>query len=57
MSPLVIGAAPKDRLVSSKRAVDGGRFDEPHDGIKPSAEVPSQHTDGDRFELNDLRDP
>jgi hypothetical protein len=50
---IVIGAAPKDRLVSSERAVDGGRFGEPHDGIKFSAEVPSHHTDGDRFELND----
>jgi hypothetical protein len=50
---IVIGAAPKDRLVSSERAVDGGRFGEPHDGIEPSAEVPSHHTDGDRFELND----
>jgi len=54
---IVIEAAPKGRLVSSERAVDGGRFGEPHDGIKPTAEVPSHHTDGDRFELNDLRDP
>jgi hypothetical protein len=54
---LVIGAAPSGRLVSSQRAVSGGRFGEPHEGIQPTAEVPSHHTDGDRFSVDDLRDP
>ena len=54
---LVIGAAPSGRLVSSERAVSGGRFGEPHEGVQPTAEVPSHHTDGDRFSVDDLRDP
>jgi len=54
---VVIGAAPSGRLVSSERAVAGGRFGEPHDGIRPVAEVPSHFTDGGTFALDDLRDP
>jgi len=54
---LIIGAAPSGRLVSSERAVSDGRFGEPHEGIQATAEVPSYHTDGDRFSVADLRDP
>ncbi len=54
---IMIGAAPSGRLVSSERAVTGGRFGEPFEGIEPAAEVPSHHTDGDRFSLDELRDP
>jgi hypothetical protein len=47
---VLIAGAPS-RLVSSERAVSGGRFGEPHHGIQPTAEAPSHHIDSGRFSI------
>lgn len=52
---VLVRAAP-DQLVSSERAVSGGRFGEPAGYLRnPVADVPSYHIDGGRFELADVQ--
>ena len=53
-----IAAGPIGRtLVSSERAVSGGRFGDPEGSIRPVAEVPSHYIDEGRFALDELSDP
>ena len=53
-----VSAAPRGKtlLVSSERAVSGGRFGEPDARIVPTEEVPGYHEDAGRFSIADVRD-
>lgn len=55
---LLISAAPRGshQLVSSERAVSGGRFGDPAGYITPTAEVPPYHLDHGRFTLAEIAD-
>jgi hypothetical protein len=53
-----IAAGPMGRtLVSSERAVSGGRFGDPGGVHRPVAEVPSHYIDEGRFAVDELSDP
>jgi hypothetical protein len=53
-----IAAAPMGTtLVSSERAVSGGRFGDPSGAIRPTLEVPSHYLDEGRFRLEEIIDP
>jgi hypothetical protein len=53
-----IAAAPMGTtLVSSERAVSGGRFGDPAGAIRPTMEVPSHYVDEGRFQLEEIIDP
>lgn len=57
---VTIAAAPAGKaLVSSERAVSGGRFGEPYGGLPQpvAAEVDTHFSDSASFDLEDLRDP
>ncbi len=52
----LLTAAPRDQLVSSDRAVSGGRFGEPAGYLKnPVRDVPSYHLDSGRFDIDDVQ--
>jgi hypothetical protein len=54
----LFAAAPTDvLLVSSERAVPGGRFGEPDARISPVADVPTRHAENALFAITDLLDP
>ena len=55
---LLISAAPRGshQLVSSERAISGGRFGDPAGYITPTAEVPPYHLDHGRFSLREMSD-
>jgi len=51
---MLLTAAPSDQLVSSERAVSGGRFGEPEGYLTdPMTDVPTYHLDSGRFPLAD----
>jgi hypothetical protein len=53
-----IAAAPMGTtLVSSERAVSGGRFGDPSGAIRPTFEVPSHYLDEGRLRLEEIFDP
>jgi hypothetical protein len=53
-----IAAAPMGTtLVSSDRAVSGGRFGDPVGAIRATTEVPSHYVDEGRFRLEEIIDP
>ncbi len=55
---LLLSAAPRGehKLVSSERAVPGGRFGQPEGCIVPTAEVPPHHFDHGRFTMAEIAD-
>jgi len=53
---MLLTAAPSDQLVSSERAVSGGRFGEPAGHLQnPVADVPTYHLDSARLPLDDVQ--
>ncbi len=55
---VIFGSAPDTgHLVSSERAVSGGRFGEPESRISAVADVPPRYLDHARFAVEDLLDP
>jgi hypothetical protein len=53
-----IAAAPMGTtLVSSERAVSGGRFGDPEGAIRPTLEVPSHYLEEGRFRPEEIADP
>lgn len=55
---VLVSAAPRGehQLVSSERAVSGGRFGDPVSRITPIAEVPPHHLDDGRFSTEEMSD-
>jgi hypothetical protein len=53
---MLLTAAPSNQLVSSERAVSGGRFGEPAGYLRdPVRDMPSYHLDSGRFDLSDVQ--